>query len=305
MEIDLKYEHVSPDSASLAAPSTEKTRELMQQGEDYFRVGLYQQAIHVWTRTLFLDRGNPVARAAIERAKRAIAERQRRLDAAVAEAVRLVDNGERQRARHALRWVLTRDPRHSEGRALLERLEGLGRRRERATRARLVPGEPLSPRTQSRRHDPRPAPPRNPASPLKMAVFLFSALCVFAGAGLYLHLNWDFLIHDPLFDRHDLAAQPFGTDRELLPPPALDDLHYFNGARLYAKGRYRDALAELARVGRQSSRAEQARGLILRIEERLLRDGAGVEAADEESTLWAHPKGLDVPAAHTFAETRF
>ena len=37
----------------------------------------YEQAIHVWTRVLFLDRGHARARAYIERARSALAERQR------------------------------------------------------------------------------------------------------------------------------------------------------------------------------------------------------------------------------------
>jgi hypothetical protein len=48
--------------------------------DDYF-AGQYEQAIHVWTRVFFLDRGHTRARAYIERARGALAERQREAEA--------------------------------------------------------------------------------------------------------------------------------------------------------------------------------------------------------------------------------
>jgi hypothetical protein len=48
--------------------------------DDYF-AGRYEQAIHVWTRVFFLDRGHTRARAYIERARGALAERQREAEA--------------------------------------------------------------------------------------------------------------------------------------------------------------------------------------------------------------------------------
>jgi hypothetical protein len=112
-----------------------------------------------------------------------------------------------------------------------------------------------------------------------MAAFLFCAFCLLALGGFYIHLNWDSLVGDSAFapsprdDVHELGG------RDIPPLPTLSELHYFNGARLFAKGRYREALAELERVGRQSSVAEEARSLVLRIEERLLRDAIAAETS--------------------------
>ena len=47
--------------------------------ERYFN-GRYEDAIHLWTRVLFLDRSHARARAYIDRARTALAERQRRAE---------------------------------------------------------------------------------------------------------------------------------------------------------------------------------------------------------------------------------
>ena len=51
--------------------------ELLLAGLDHYFSGQHELAISVWTRVLFLDRGHARARAYIERARGAIAERQR------------------------------------------------------------------------------------------------------------------------------------------------------------------------------------------------------------------------------------
>ena len=88
---------------------------------------------------------------------------------------------------------------------------------------------------------------------------------------LYLHLNWESIVSDGAF-RTGGALSRAVSERAAAPLPVTSELYYFNGARLFAKGRYRDALDELSLVERDSVVAERARGLILRIEERLLRD---------------------------------
>ncbi len=269
---------------------------LLQQGRDLFRHGRLQQAIHVWTRILFLDRNNRAARDAIGRAKRVIAERQRELDALVLEAARREATGDRRGAQQRLTKVLSLDPRHAEGRSLLEKIEEQERRGE--ARAGTVAGKPPEDgeieKSRRRRVVVKPAIEAEPASPLKMAAFLFSALCLFAAGALYLHLNWDFLVSDGLGST-SLGSGPNAppnsgpADPRALPSlPALSELHYFNGARLHGKGFYREALGELARVERGSPNFEEARSLILRIEERLLR---GSVTAEPLVQIVRSPKG--------------
>jgi tetratricopeptide (TPR) repeat protein len=271
-----------PESPIRDLGEDEKTDDLLRQGKELLRTGRYQQAIHVWTRILFLDRGNSVAREAIEKAKRALAERQRELDALVAEAASEVHGGKRVKAKRLLARVLTKDPGHAEGRSLWEKIETSELRGETPANVPTLATGPVDESSRLRRRNgvqqnvAKPKHTRS-ASPLKMAAFLFCAFCLLALGGLYLHLNWEFLVSDSAFATLRQAgpeAVP-NFDRPQLPLPS--DLHYYNGARLFAKGRYRDALSELRRVDRESACFEEARSLTVRIEERLLRESINVE----------------------------
>src|SRR5262249_57563227 len=60
--------------------SESRIEELLLAGLDHYFNGQHELAISVWTRVLFLDRSHARARAYIERARTAIAERQREGD---------------------------------------------------------------------------------------------------------------------------------------------------------------------------------------------------------------------------------
>jgi tetratricopeptide (TPR) repeat protein len=279
MDSEIREPHPGPsldlaDRKEISSPSElePKIDELMRQGDRLVRSGRYQQAIHVWTRILFLDRGSYPARDAIEKAKRMLAERQREIDMMVLDATQFHRDGDRQKAKKLLDHVLSIDPRHTEARSLWEKLDTLERRGENSlsSNAELE----MEPSPRPRRRARRGAVTRargNPELPLKMTVFLFSALCLLALGGLYLHLNWDFLVRDSAFASSPHEGQDLLNERDI-PLPTLSELHYFNGARLFAKGQYREALSSLERVDPQSSVSEDTRSLVLRIEERLLRD---------------------------------
>jgi hypothetical protein len=116
-----------------------------------------------------------------------------------------------------------------------------------------------------------------------MAAFLFCALCLLVLGGTYLHLNWDILVNDDPF----AASRPGGAEtlveQEVLLLPTPNELRYYDGARLFDKGRYREALVVLAGVDRKSGVFETARSLMLRIEDRLLRDSINSESNRTES----------------------
>ena len=75
----------STDSGARASDRHALIEQLLLAGLDHYFVGEYEHAIHVWTRVFFLDRGHARARAYIERARCALAERQREAEARVAE----------------------------------------------------------------------------------------------------------------------------------------------------------------------------------------------------------------------------
>jgi len=71
----------SADSGSSPSDRAALIEQLLLAGLDQYFAGDYEQAIHVWTRVFFLDRGHARARAYIERARGALAERQREAEA--------------------------------------------------------------------------------------------------------------------------------------------------------------------------------------------------------------------------------
>jgi hypothetical protein len=67
------------DEASPVDPAAQIER-LLLSGLDLYFAGQFQDAINIWTRVVFLERGHGRARAYIERARTAIAEQQRESD---------------------------------------------------------------------------------------------------------------------------------------------------------------------------------------------------------------------------------
>ena len=68
------------DDASADAEREALIEQLLLAGLDHYFEGRFDQAVNVWTRVAFLERGHGRARAYIERARGALAERQRESD---------------------------------------------------------------------------------------------------------------------------------------------------------------------------------------------------------------------------------
>jgi tetratricopeptide (TPR) repeat protein len=279
-----------PPSSARTRPAPSKTDDLFQQGDELCSMGMYEQAIHVWTRILFLEKADARVKAAIEGAKRALSERQRELDEQLAIAASLIDRGDLAGASAKVREVLSADPRNSEGHQLVERIAAK-KLRTGSSRALAVSEPAANVDIPAARRGlllrvSRSAAPRESStaggSRLKMAAFVLAAILVFASGALYLYLSWESIISDGAFvvevDSVGGVAQS-----ELADVPGPSELRYYNGTRLFAKGRYREALAELALVEADSPVAEKARGLILRIEERLLRGAAESQALSDDA----------------------
>src|SRR4030095_14082434 len=85
-----------------------KIEHLLLVGLDHYFAAQYEQAIHVWTRALFLDRSHPRARAYIERARSALAERQRESEELLQNGVAAFHRGEGDEARRLLQAAIDR-----------------------------------------------------------------------------------------------------------------------------------------------------------------------------------------------------
>ena len=120
-------QHSSPASAALESEHDREARleELLLNGLDHYFAGQHDLAINVWTRALFIDRGHARARAYIERARSAIAERQREGEELMHSGAAAFQRGEPDTARRLLRSAVEHGAATEEALALLERLDRL------------------------------------------------------------------------------------------------------------------------------------------------------------------------------------
>jgi tetratricopeptide (TPR) repeat protein len=102
-----------------------KIEQLLLVGLDHYFAARYELAINVWTRALFLDRSHARARAYIERARSALAERQRESEELLQNGVAAFQRGEGDEARRLLQAAIDRGAPSEEALAVLERLNRL------------------------------------------------------------------------------------------------------------------------------------------------------------------------------------
>src|SRR5262249_3318992 len=79
-----------------------RTDALLVEGLDRYFNGQFEEAIHLWTRVLFLDRTHARARAYIDRARSAMAERQRIAEEMLEASRELLAQGQTDAARQLL-----------------------------------------------------------------------------------------------------------------------------------------------------------------------------------------------------------
>lgn len=155
------------DAAPAGGPGPQ-IEDLLVSGLDRYFAGRHDEAIHIWTRVLFIDRGHMRARAYIERARLALAERQREHEILLQDGVEALGRGDTGAAREMLaRSVRDAGP-DDRALAALARLERLHH-------AAPAPLPPAAPAPQV-----RPAPRR--AMSAGAWISLLSILALSAGA---------------------------------------------------------------------------------------------------------------------------
>jgi tetratricopeptide (TPR) repeat protein len=123
-------EPVRTDSGPATPPSDAAERaarieELLVSGLDHYFAAEYEQAINIWTRVVFLERDHDRARAYIDRARTAIAERQRESEELLHRGVVAYNAGDVENARDLLKRAVDQGAPSDEALVLLERLERL------------------------------------------------------------------------------------------------------------------------------------------------------------------------------------
>lgn len=103
-----------------------RIEQLLLSGLDSYFAGQYDQAINIWTRVAFLERGHSRARAYIDRARLALAERHRESEELLHRGVAAFDSGEIDAARELITRAAEQGAPQDVALVLLERLKRLG-----------------------------------------------------------------------------------------------------------------------------------------------------------------------------------
>jgi tetratricopeptide (TPR) repeat protein len=248
-------------NAESAADREVRIDELLLAGLDHYFAGRYQDATNVWGRVLFLDRNHARARAYIERARGAIAERQRKLEQLTHEGVEAMSRGDESVARELLSSAVDQGGGHEMAQAYLDRLERLSG--ERAAQVRESRARRLQAATRTVTARSLLAVTRRPVRALPIV-----ALAVLAGVAILFATS-----KDPLKPFLDLKlARPSAVKAVVRPPDALPlprsaELALSKARSMYSAGQLKAALATLGDIGDAdplSPEADRLRGAIQR-----------------------------------------
>jgi tetratricopeptide (TPR) repeat protein len=257
----------APDGLS---PGDRDTRieELLLAGLDDYFAGEYERAITAWTRVLFIDRGHPRAKAYIDRARSAVAERQRESEELLHRGVAAFNRGETERARTLLTSVLERGGPQEVALAFLERLAHLERPGQ-------APDTAAEPRARRRLRRPRHEAALKPGRRRAAWWLPIAALALILVAAFYVQDSRE-RTAPFLFLTTDRREPPAATRaaEEPLPVPRSAELELAQARRLLASGHARDALRLVEGVRRVDPLRPEADALREAIQRVLLSDGA-------------------------------
>jgi tetratricopeptide (TPR) repeat protein len=239
-------------------PSSADSRveNLLSEGLEHYFEGRFEDAIHLWTRVLFLDRHHASARAYIERARGGIAERQRRADESLQAVSTLLDAGHAIEARHRLTQVIAVTGDDERTAALRLRLERVERVSGGAQRIHAVPvpepewwraGADLA---SARVH-------------LKHVVAVAAVVCaavLMSSPAVRTWMGFAPVTPVPVVGREPVAVAVLSGGEVAL----------IRARALYARGRLADALAALDRVGPEQNARPDADRLRVDIQRVLL-----------------------------------
>jgi len=211
-----------------------RIEELLLAGLDHYFSEQHELAINVWTRVLFIDRGHARARAYIERARTAVAERQRMGEELLHSGSAAFDRGDPDAARQLVASAVEHGASPDQALALLARIDRL---------ATAVQPGPLPRRAEP----PRGWPPAS-AGAVRPARWKWIGAGVLTGL-LLAALAMGLLMQGGMASRF-LRADHVGASilDAPLPVPTLGEVALSRGQTLHARGRPHEALAALEAV---------------------------------------------------------
>ena len=252
------------DASRAVAAASEVDREakieqLLLAGLDHYFAAQYDFAISVWTRVLFLDRSHARARAYIERARSALAERLRESEELLQSGLAALQRGDAGEARRLVQAAIDGGAPSDDALAVLDRLNRLETSTavdppvpERRARRGAAPGAAMLPAQWS-----------STLSALTVALMFVLTL---AAAGAYSAAVWGPLDWRALFPLQSPPARAAGTTVAREPgvaPPRRGELALTRARALAAAGHLRDALTALDLVrptDPQKAEADRLRG---------------------------------------------
>ncbi|MPY87661.1 MAG: hypothetical protein GEU99_07050 [Luteitalea sp.] len=238
---------------------------LLLSGLDRYFAGQYERAIQVWTRVFFLDRTHARARAYIERARSAIAERQRESDELLAGGLSALNAGDAGRARDLLTSAVDRGGWEVEALTALDRLNRLTA----FTAAGAPPAdgsEPMSRRARVNRS--AWVGPSAWVGIVPQAV-LAAAAVMLLGVGVWVVLDWD-RVSGWWQGTTSADSASASVTVEPLPLPDPSALVLDRAQALYERGALQQALLELADIPPGDARSAEASVLGAEIQRAML-----------------------------------
>jgi hypothetical protein len=235
MSDPLRHDPTRANEPVSEADREAKIEQLLISGLDHYFTAQYDQAINVWTRALFLDRNHARARAYIERARSALAERQRESEELLHNGVAAFDRGESSEARRLLEAAISQGAPPDEALAILDRLNRLDQSARQAEtdaarrRARAVPLPQVTVETS-----------RGAWVTLGVLLIVILAAAAF-GAGAF-RSDWRMLLERPPAPTVNPIVRA-ASDETLIP--RRGDTALARARVLVTNGRLRDALVVL------------------------------------------------------------
>jgi tetratricopeptide (TPR) repeat protein len=246
--------------ASSDADRNARIEALLLSGLDHYFAGKYEEAINIWTRVAFLERGHGRARAYIDRARGAQAERQRESEELLHQGLAAYHAGDTAAARTLLTRAIEQGGPSDVALAFLQRLN----RFDVATDRHIMP--PTFETGTAAGYNPQPAKTR--WIPTLVASVAIAGTIVFLALPV---ASW-------------VAELPLGTPApdavraEPLPIVRTSDMVLARARAQYENGRLREALTLLDRIGPADplrAEADRLRAMVQR--DALTAAGVGID----------------------------
>lgn len=245
------------DQAPLSeADRAARIEQLLLSGLDHYFGGRYEQAINIWTRVAFLERGHGRARAYIERARSALAERQRESEELTHTGIAAYEAGDLRTARELLTQAVDRGGASDTALLFLQRLSRLDAVADTAR----TPESPPARHRGARREQPRATTSAGGwIATVAVCVIVVAVVAVAALAAR----SW--LVELPV-----TAPQGEPVQNEPLPIVRESDTRMARARQLAASGRSHDALAVLRQIDIADPLRAEADRLVADIQRGLL-----------------------------------